>query len=836
MPFLLWYLLITTLGFITFPLAHRLLAFLPERGYALSRALGLLLWGFVFWLAVSFGLVRNDIGGLFATLLIFAVFAIWWGRGAEGGSSLDWLKKHRGYVLTVEILFLLAFAGLAFVRAYAPEALGTEKPMELAFINAVLRSETFPPNDPWLAGYAISYYYFGYVLTGMMAKLTATSGGVAFNLMIALVFGMSAVGAYGLLYNFLRLARKTRPLLAALAGPLFLLIVSNLEGFFEVLRRRNVGWNGEDGPFWAWLDMKDLSTPPASAPDMAERFGALWAEFGLRGLPIWFNDVFAPDRYWWWWRAARVLHDNDLQGNFVEVIDEFPFFSFLLADLHPHVLAMPFVLLAVGMAFNLYLGGWRGEIDLRLTSIPLSAQGFLALAVVLGGIAFLNTWDLPVTLALAGLGLALRRIREHGLSWARLEELVVTGLALGAAAILLYLPFYVSFSSQAGGILPNIIFPTRGAYLWMMFGSLFAPLFFFLWYLRAHIPLNLRLGFGLVLGLTLFLWLFSVVFGLVLANTDAIRQFITAQGATDVGQVLAAATLRRFEFIGGLLTLVVLLGLGVSYLTATWFERRSAAEAGSSPESRVGGESDEAADTPFPFLLLMIILGGLLVLAPEFVYLRDHFGTRMNTIFKFYYQAWILWSLAAAFGFVTVLGEWRGWRAWVARTTLLAMLVMSLAYPVFGLPNRANYFQSQRPTLDAGAYLANYASGDVAVIEFLRAQPFGVVAEAVGGSYSEYGRIATHTGLQSVMNWGGHQSQWRGSDQAYAGREADMRVLYETRSWDQAREILLRYNVRYVVVGDLERRAYRVEEQKFAYLTELLRVGNTVLYFVPERP
>ncbi|MEI2420292.1 hypothetical protein V6O07_08455, partial [Arthrospira platensis SPKY2] len=109
----------------------------------------------------------------------------------------------------------------------------------------------------------------------------------------------------------------------------------------------------------------------------------------------------------------------------------------------------------------------------------------------------------------------------------------------------------------------------------------------------------------------------------------------------------------------------------------------------------------------------------------------------------------------------------------------------------------------------------------------MRGQPFGVVAEAVGGSYSEFGRIATHTGLQSVMNWGGHQGQWRGSDRAYAGREADVRKLYETRSWEQAREILARYNVRYLVVGDLERRAYRVYDAKFANLPELLRVGDT---------
>ncbi|MDX9992055.1 MAG: DUF2298 domain-containing protein [Anaerolineales bacterium] len=813
--FILWYLLMTALGLLTFPLAYRLLPALPERGYALSRALGLLLWGFIFWLAVSFGLARNNLGGLFASLLVLVAFSLWWGRtrAEDAQSPLDWLKAHWNYILVVEILFLLAFAGLAFVRSHAPEALGTEKPMELAFINAVLRSETFPPNDPWLSGYAISYYYFGYVLTGMLAKFTATSGGVAFNLMIALVFGMSAVGAYGLLYNFLTLARKRSALFPALLGPLFLLIVSNLEGFLEVLHRLGIGWNGSSGPFWAWLNMRDLSMPPAQ--------------------PL----GWIPERFWWWWRAARVLHDYDLQGTFVEVIDEFPFFSYLLADLHPHVLAMPFGLLAIGLALNLYLGGWAGEIDLRFTKIPLVPRGFAILAVALGGLAFLNTWDLPVYLALTGLGLAFYRIRQQGWAWARLEELLVFGFTLGLSAILLYFPFYVSFSSQAGGILPNIVFPTRGAYLWIMFGALFVPLFLFLLHLRSKLSANLRLGFGLALGLTIFLWLFSVVAGLALANTDAIRQFITSQGATGAWDVLQAATLRRFEFVGGLATLVLLLGMTVAYLTAIRAEAQAVPARTSSPEHGSGGQSPQAQSVPLPFLLLMILLGGLLVLAPEFVYLRDGFGNRMNTVFKFYYQAWTLWSLAAAFAFVTVFSGKRAWLTWAARIVLLLVTGMGLAYPVLSLPNRANYFRSAQPSLDAGGYLARSAPEDAALVEFLSSQPFGVVLEAAtNNSYTEYGRIATHSGLQAVLGWGWHEWQWRGSDQAYAGREADIRVLYETPSWDRAREVLVRYNVRYLVLGELERRTYQVNQQKFAALPELIRFGDTVLYLVPERP
>ena len=190
LSFIAWYLTITLVGLLTFPLAFRLFPALADRGYSFSRALGLLLWGFVFWLATSFGLTRNEWGGVLFALLVIVGFSAWSlaGRKVTGdeaeqpvnglSSIVDWVKSNRAAVLTVEILFLLAFAFLAFVRANNPENTGTEKPMEMAFINAILRSPTFPPHDPWLSGYAISYYYFGYVLAAMLAKFTATSGGV----------------------------------------------------------------------------------------------------------------------------------------------------------------------------------------------------------------------------------------------------------------------------------------------------------------------------------------------------------------------------------------------------------------------------------------------------------------------------------------------------------------------------------------------------------------------------------------------------------------------------------------------------------------------------------
>jgi len=311
-------------------------------------------------------------------------------------------------VITVEVLFFLAFAVWAFVRASNPniETAGGEKTMELAFINAILHSPTFPPHDPWLSGYAISYYYFGYVMTAMLAQATGTLGSVAYNLMSALVFALSFIGAYGILYNLLALWRNHQSSIVnrkssiglPLLGPLFLLVVSNLEGFLEVLHSRGLFWKwNPDGTatssFWSWLGITNLINPPSQ--------------------PL----GWVPGRFIWWWQASRVVVDLDLVGNRSEIIDEFPAFSYLLGDLHPHILAMPFGLLAIAVALNLFLGGWKGETNLRLYRLPVHPMGLFFGALVLGGLAFLNTWDILIGFALVAGAYVLGRALEAGWTW-----------------------------------------------------------------------------------------------------------------------------------------------------------------------------------------------------------------------------------------------------------------------------------------------------------------------------------------------------------------------------------------------------------------------------------
>ncbi|CAG0958871.1 hypothetical protein ANAEL_00504 [Anaerolineales bacterium] len=427
--FLTWYFLITFLGWLTFPLAFILFPAFADRGYTLSRAVGMLIWGYVFWMFASLGIAQNDSGGIILAL-IFVVALSGWVLVNRKSEIVNFLKSNLAPLLTAEILFFVAFAFLAFVRSANPELNGTERPMELAFINAILRSPTFPPQDPWLSGYAISYYYFGYVMTAMLARLSGIAGSMAHNLMTSLIFALAAVGSYGILYNLLAKAdygqqtmdRRPASSVYGLFAPLFLLLVSNFGALLEVLHRLGLFWTKDatgqyTSAFWKWLDIKDLSEPPI--------------------LPF----QFVPDRYLWWWRSSRVLQDYDMVGNPLEVIDEFPFFSFLLGDLHPHVLALPFGLLAIAAALHLFLGGWRGEIRLPWgANININYTGFLFSALLLGGLAFLNTWDILISAALIVGSYVCWRASEDGWSWERLEDVFLLGLPLGFLAILLYLP------------------------------------------------------------------------------------------------------------------------------------------------------------------------------------------------------------------------------------------------------------------------------------------------------------------------------------------------------------------------------------------------------------
>jgi YYY domain-containing protein len=870
--FLSWYLVIALVGILAIPLAYRLLPNLSDRGYALARPLGLILWGFFFWLLTSFQILQNDIGGVLLALAILAGLSAWSIRG-KWQEMFTWYRGKTRLLVTGEVLFLVAFAFLAVVRAANPDITGTEKPMELAFINAILRSPKFPPMDPWLSGYAISYYYFGYVMVAMLIRMTGVISGVGFNLAISLWFAMTALGAYGILYSLLNhwfsqklaKAKERKKQAASTAGagwallaPFFILIVSNIEGFLEMLHARGIFWttsaNGTmQSGFWTWLNILELDKPP-SLP-------LSWIPTRVGGI--------------WWWRASRVLQDFDLLGQPREIIDEFPFFSYLLSDLHPHVLAMPFAMLVIALALNLYYQASRVFGSKRILPAIIHwakadenpADGvflfswmkradFWLAAVLLGGLAFINTWDFPIYVALFCCTFTLVRYQQQGWSWRRIWEFIELGLALGIVGVLLYLPFYTGFASQAGGILPSLDFFTRGVYFWVMFATLLLPMIAWLIWLWRKQGSLAQLKRGLVFSAWIVggLWVFSYLLGEFIIGLPALVSILPGGGQSGLSAKLSGlvgvfadlhggvgstmlmtdSMLHRFLQPGTWILLFFLLAVVWGLLAGS---RPKPAEGEdqlpSEPSVESPAEIISAPETRSPqlFALLLALTGIGLTLVPEFVYLRDQFGWRMNTIFKFYFQTWILWGMVAAFGTAILLNELKKQWKLLHSIGLVVLILMSLAYPVFGLLTKTNNFNPGTWTLDGTNYMQVFNPDEMDAIRWLQQAPLGVVAEGVGGSYSAFARVSEISGQQTVLGWPGHESQWRGGATEIGSRQQDIEQLYKTTSWTDAEKIINQYNIRYIFIGSLERSAYRVSETKFQNnLKVVFQKGSVTIY------
>jgi uncharacterized membrane protein len=118
--------------------------------------------------------------------------------------------------------------------------------------------------------------------------------------------------------------------------------------------------------------------------------------------------------------------------------------------------------------------------------------------------------------------------------------------------------------------------------------------------------------------------------------------------------------------------------------------------------------------------------------------------------------------------------------------------------------------------LDGNRFRELYQPYDYAGAEWLRTADKGVIAEAVGGSYSGYARMATVSGQQNVLGWVGHEYQWRGGGFEVGSRETDIRRLYESTQWEEALAIIQTYHIRYIVIGSYESSTYNVRDQKFS--------------------
>ncbi len=828
-----WFILLELLSLAAFPFVYRALGRLPDRGYALSKPAGLLLVSFAAWVIGLSHVIPNSRWSVL--LAVLAIAALSWVVAREHREGLmRFFRANVRLVVATEVVFLAVFLIVGLMRAATPDIVHTEQPMDFMFLNAVVNSSSFPPQDPWLAGESVSYYYFGYLAIGTVTLLSGLSTAVAYNLGIATAAAMAAVAVFGVVLGLVRLSGGSeRAAIAGGLGGVFLLVfASSLAGTLELARAAGAG----TASFWDGVGVDGLTVPAAA------------------------SSTWTPDEAgWWWWRASRVIPGS---------INEFPMFSLLLGDLHPHVMSIGFVLLALGVSVQLYLTP-----DLLMLRSARGNWPLLTLTVVsVGALAATNLWDLPLAAALVTGALLLNAARHGARIPRRLGRALAVIAALLAASLLAFFPFYLTFEATADGVLPLRGLVTRPVHLlvvWGVLGGLALSLFLTVLPKVFTVGGNVtgRIGVAAYIGLApVMLWFQPVWGALFYVTVLAMAAVIVIFAMRRAGYRLLAADEVNFAGTGTGLTVMVggALLLGLLVWDGVVNGERGVDGQFSSVDRLLitvplalvvtlaiyGAWSlahRDSAAQPERWRGMVPVLGLLavattLIMGVELFHVVDFFGgglRRMNTVFKLYYQAWLLLSVVGGFALWYVTSRWNrrvavgriGFAAWAVVLTL-ALGAVSY-YPFASISDRTT--GGAALTLDGQRHLGRSAPAELAAIEWVRGNlpASAIVVEAAevpcgdasGGcsDWTDAGRIAGSTGRQTVVGWEQHELQWRTSGAEVSGRRADVRTIYETLDLDLAAELLEGYGADYLIVGPRERSAYSAEG-----LAKLPQLGSPV--------
>ncbi|MBN1318536.1 MAG: hypothetical protein JXA42_23855, partial [Anaerolineales bacterium] len=770
---LIWYVQILLLGWLIMPLCWFVFRGLPDRGYPLIRIAGLIVVGWIGWIGGSLNIWPSNrvvlwLGALAVGLVSLAIV-----RFKRKEFKL-FLRSRRPVMLATELAFLALFLLALWVRMHNPDLWqpwrGGEKPMDFSYFNAVIKSVRFPPYDPWMSGNMLNYYYYGYVLAAVPAKMLGIAPSIAYNLVLPTWYAMTGIGAFSLAYNLVaagsRWAGSSRARAAIMAGLIAILLVVGLGNLFQIREvwDRLVEINGFVDHSLPWYR------------EIGDAFGGLMRVLGPDA------DLMGENLGDWYFSASRaILHHKEGTP-----ITEFPLFTYLYGDMHPHMLDMPVTLAALGFLLSVILAP-AGAVNLI---------SWLLGGLILGATYPTHTWDFVPLAGLAAAAVVYAAwLRKQTISREVLLETGVQMMGLLALAVGLYYPFRQWFGSDY-----------VAAELWQGARTPLAD------YLTVH-------GLFLFILATLMLawtagWLrsrwrsfFHTPLGVLLPS---LRRTWWKAPAALFAAFIGLFWLWRHDYPALILAAPLLLWAIVLMLT---------------------GDRDPSER----FLLGLISAAIGLTAIVEVVVLKGDVG-RSNTVFKFYLQVWLFLSVAAGAGLVWLypsLQAWRRRRLWLGILSLL--VVASAAYPLTAvrakISDRWPEVDNPPVTLDGMAYMLGDGMGqqalyndeqrmydlnlDYGAIRWMQDNIQGtpVIVEGQTIEYRWGTRFAVYTGLPTVVGWSWHLRQ---HNSVVPGVVVERRIqqvhnFYNTEDIQQAVDFLRRYQVEYVIVGQLEQAYYSAQ-------------------------
>ncbi|QHQ62506.1 hypothetical protein Ana3638_18375 [Anaerocolumna sedimenticola] len=642
-------------------------------------------------------------------------------------------------MITEELLFLFLFLIWTYIRGFKPEAYGTEKFMDYGFMTIMMRGDYMPPKDLWFAGSTINYYYVGQYMAAFMTKLSLCTVNVGYNLMLMTLAAFAFVLPLSLIYNvtqnFLEdytIKYKRTPVFAGLLSGAGVCFAGNMH--FTLF-------------YWIVPILRNL--------------------LGIKS-----DD----DSHYWFPDSTRYIGYNPDTKD--KTIHEFPSYSFILGDLHAHVINIIFVLTVLGILFAwmLYRKKQRNMIGQeekshkkRLWKEILNPY-ILLIGFFIGLFHTTNFWDFPIYYVVAGAVILFSNLVDYGMDIALNEDgryrlsqkpfwiTAFQGITVIIVAKLTALPFTLNFDQISTKIQISY----------------------------AHTPFyQLIILWGLPITLVLGLFI------------ELIQKF---NQKSKEPQTLESGELKINESNHSNLIIKFLAGLNISEL----------------------------------FILTLGLCGIGLVLIPELVYVKDIYSgdyKRANTMFKLTYQAFILFGTSAGFIFLKFIRERRfRWQIKFVIFTLILFL-SSLWYSKVSIGawygnifNTAGY-----KGLDAAAYLKTQMPYDFKAINWMNENIKGtpVILEANGDSYSDYERVSVATGLPTVLGWYVHEWLWRGNTEVIDKRAADIQNIYTSSDKELVKSLIDKYQIEYIYVGKCEMEKYETVNDT------LLKSLGDVVFSIP---
>ncbi|HUD04504.1 MAG TPA: DUF2298 domain-containing protein [Patescibacteria group bacterium] len=693
-----WFLVFLFIGTAFLPLTFSVFESLRDKGYIFSKIIGIAVISYFVFLIGTLRVLKFSEFSVILSVFIF--FLINYGIFILKKKHLmPIFRENIKIFLLEEAIFLAGLFFWSYIRANNPDIHGLEKFMDFGFLNSILRSGYFPPKDMWYTPFPINYYFFGHLVTAVLTKLSFIPSFISYNLMLATLFALTFTTAFSIGMNlFEKSISYIKAVIAGLISALLVSLGGNLTTIYAFLK-----------PY-----------TPADSP-----------------VPFWqlpFLPFTFPNNYWYP-NATRFIYHT---------IHEFPIYSFVVSDLHGHVLDIPFVLLTILFIFVL------------LKNKKISSWHLIFLAFLFAVMYMTNAWDGPIYFLLAFMLLFVSNFyKDHRWLFSQYSfyQLLKQFFIIFFGFIIFSLPFSVNFRPFVSGI--GIL--CTPSFLTSI--GKFGPFLF-------EVNHCQRTPF----------WQFTLLYGFFYFFVISFLLFLKFK--------------RKYQF----------------------------------------SKSDI-------FVLMLIVLSSILILVPEFIYVKDIYPTyyRANTMFKLVYEAFILLSLSCGYILVKLITGIRRKKILIPFSMAsFVLLFLVLIYPVFAINSYYNNLQTKNKSLDGTAYLASLYPNDYRLIIWLNKNVHGqpVILEASGDSYTDYARISANTGLPTVIGWSVHEWLWRGTYDVVAPRIADVQILYTTHNITTARSLIKKYNISYVVVSDLERQKYpSINEQSFVKLGKLIfESDQTKLY------